>query len=178
MTTSNLTVTITNANANRRLHSSRLAAVTVDRRIPAAEATEAANRLACAAIGVGERARISRPAEPTDDDVVVLAFIQQQGGTGGGTPLALENHCGGALNDLTELLRAAKAPDEADRLTEGELATGAVAIVTWNGRGKPPAVLETETLLAGRRSRLLLAASLLVQEAARLDREHAAANPV
>lgn len=173
-------VTIPLANATRRLHSSSLPAVVVDRRIPTAEAIESAQRLAAAAIGPGERARISIPAKPTDDDCVVLAFIYQRSvARPSGPILTLASHCNEAMDSLAQVLES-QAPTAADDDVIGaaQLATFASHLIAQGPKSKAPAfVNDPDKLPQARRDRLLLAASMLVRAAARMTRE-SAANPV
>ena len=173
-----LATTIPEANPIRGLYLTSTAPPVVDRLVTAAEAKECALRLANAAVANGQRPVINRPAAPTDDDVTVLAFIEQRR-----DPVAEERaktvklaaksvavestieqagESYAVIDDLSELFGSHFALSA--KAKPGSLAAAAVSLLNPGAKPKTPLPDSIEPP-QDQRSRLLLAASLILHEA-------------
>lgn len=182
------TTAIPEANPIRGLHFTYLAPPVVDRIVTADEAKQSALRLANAAVSNGPRPVIHRPASPTDDDVTVLAFIEQHR-----EPIVEERPrtvhpdakvpgvqvpkgfvAGTPIEDLALLVAGQFGLFH--NAEKGDLAKAAVSLL--NPSAKPKTPLPSPLAgPSGDRERLLLAASLLLHEVAGIDADQAAATP-
>lgn len=175
-----LSVTVAEANPIRGLSLTSLPAPVVDRAVSAAEAKECALRLANAAVSNGPRPVIHRPAKPTDDDVTVLAFIEQHR-----DPIVEERS---KVVAITVKRTSTTSPIDALALLfagqfglfpnaeKGDLAKASVSLLNKSAKPKTP-LPSPLTAPSDDRDRLLLAASLLLHEVAMLDAAAAIENP-
>lgn len=183
-----LATTVPEANPIRGLYLTSLAPPVVDRLVSATEAKECALRLASAAVANGPRPVVSRPAAPTDDDVTVLAFIEQHR-----DPVVEERArtvhleakvfsvqvpkklvAGSPIEELALLVASqfGQFPDA----KKGSFAYYALTLL--NPSAKPKAkIQDAPQPPADERDRLLLAASMILNEVQLIDIERSMATP-